>query len=92
MKKHQATWLLAILVALGAAQAVPLSSLQRSLETCAIVQAVKVRREQYVRRERAIRGYTNQDSRVSHSNDLPAVIRHFGNARLLRAPPLSSIA
>jgi len=48
-------------------------------------------REQHVPRERATRGYANQDSRVAYSNDLPAVIRHFWNARLLRAPPLSSI-
>ena len=92
MKKHSAAQLLAILVALGAGQAVPVSSLQRSLETCAIVRVVKVRREQHVPRERATREYTNQDSRVSSSNDLPAVIRYFWNARLLRAPPLSSIA
>ena len=92
MKKHPATWLLAILVALGAGQAVPLSSLQRSLETRAIVRVVKVRRDQHVPRERATREYAHEDSRVSYSNDLPTVIRHFWNARLLRAPPLSSIA
>ena len=92
MKKHPATWLLAILVALGAGQAVPLSSSQRSPETCAIVQVVKVRREQHVPRVRATRGYTNRGSAVSYSNDLPTVVRHFWNARLLRAPPLSSIA
>jgi hypothetical protein len=44
-----------------------------------------------VLRERATRGYTSQDSRVSYSNDLPILIRHFWNARLLRAPPFSSI-
>jgi len=92
MKKQQATWLLAIVVALAAGQAVPLSGLQRSLETCAIVQAIKARREQHVPRERAIRRLTNQDSRVSYSNDLSAGNRDFWNARLLRAPPLSSIA
>ena len=92
MKKHPATCLLAVLIALGAGQAVPLSSLRRCLETCGIVKVVKVRREQHVPRERSKRRYTNQDSPVSYSNDLPAVTRYFWNARLLRAPPFSSIA
>ena len=91
MKKHPATWLLALLVALGAGQAVPLTSLRQSLETSAIMKIIKVRRQQHVLRERATRGYTSQDSRVSYSNDLPILIRHFWNARLLRAPPFSSI-
>ena len=92
MKKHPATCLLAVLIALGAGQGVPLSSLRRCLETCGIVKVVKVRREQHVRRERGTRRYTNQDSPVSYSNDLPTVVRYFWNARLLRAPPLFSIA
>ena len=91
MKKHPATWLLALIVALGAGQAVPLSSLRQSLETCAIMKIIKVRRQQHAPRERATRANINQDFQVSHSNDLPTVIRHFWNARLLRAPPLSSI-
>jgi len=66
--------------------------LRRCLETCGIVKVGKVRREQHVPRERVTRGCTNQASRVPSSNDLPAVIRYFWNARLLRAPPLSSIA
>jgi hypothetical protein len=77
MKKHPATWLLVILIALGAGQAVPLSSLRRCLETCCIVKVVKVRREQHVHRERATRRYTHQDSPVYYSNDLPAVARYF---------------
>jgi hypothetical protein len=92
MKKQQATWLLAILIALGAGQSVPLAGLQQSLETCAIVLAIKVRRRQHVPRERATRRYTHQESRSSSSNEFSAVIRDFWNARLLRAPPLSSIA
>jgi hypothetical protein len=92
MKKHPATWLLAALVALGAGQAVPLSSLQRSPETSAIVRVVNERREQRVHRERSIRKYPNLDAGVSHSNDFPKVIPGSWAARLLRAPPLSSIA
>ena len=92
MKKHPATCLLAVLIALGAGQAVPLSSLRRCLETGGMVKVVKVRREQHVPRERATRRYTNQDSPVSYSHDLPAVIRYFWNTPLIRAPPLSSIA
>lgn len=89
---QQATFLLAILIALGAGQAVAHSSSQRGLETCAIVQTVKVRREQHVLRQRATHGYAVQDSRDTFRNDLPAVSSHTWNARRLRAPPLSSIA
>jgi hypothetical protein len=92
MKKHPATWLLAALVALGAGQAVPLSSLQGSPETSAIVQVAKERREQRVHRDRAIRKYPNPDAGVSYRNDFPKVIHSSWAARLLRAPPLSSIA
>jgi hypothetical protein len=52
---------------------------------------IKVRRQQHVPRKRATRAYINQDFQDFHSNDLPAVIRYFWNARLLRAPPFSSI-
>jgi hypothetical protein len=92
MKEHPATWLLAILVALGAGQAVPLSSLRRSPETCALVQVVRARREQLVRRERATPGYTDQDPWIPYSHDLLTAICLFWNARLLRAPPLSFVA
>ncbi len=92
MRKQPAAWLLTLLVALGAGQAVPVSSLQRSPETSAIVQLVKGRREQHVRRGSATRSYTPQDSGAFYSNDSLTVTRHFWNARLLRAPPLSSIA
>ena len=88
MKKHPATWLLALLVALGGGQAVPLSSLRGRLETCAILKILKVRRRQQVPRERATRAYANRPVPVTHSNELPAVIRYFWNARLLRAPPV----
>jgi len=71
---------------------VPLSGLQRSLATCAIVLAIKVRREQYVPRERSTRGLSHRDSRVCYNNNHPTVIRDVWNVRLLRAPPLSSIA
>jgi hypothetical protein len=92
MKKHPATWFLAILVALGAAQSAPLSGFEPCPETCATVKVGKARCEQHVRHERSTRRFANQGSEISPSNDLPTVIRHFCNARLLRAPPLSSIA
>jgi len=92
MKKHPATWLLAALVALGAGQAGPLSSWQRSPEASAIVRVVKQRREQRIHRERAIRKFPNLNAGVSNSNDFPRVIDNSWSARLLRAPPLSSLA
>jgi hypothetical protein len=92
MKKHPATWLLAVLVVLGAGHALPLSSLQGRRETCPIVQVAKVRREQHIPRARPTRICANRSTAVSYSNDLPIVVRHFWSARLLRAPPLSSIA
>jgi hypothetical protein len=91
MKKHPATWLLALLVALGAAQAVPLSSLRRRLETCAILKIIKVRRKQQVPRERAARTCADRRAQVTQSYDLPTIVRYFWNARLLRAPPAISV-
>jgi hypothetical protein len=88
MNKHPATWLLAMLVALGAGQAIPLSSLRRSLETCVIMKAIKVRRLQQVPRERAARTCAHRRVQVAQSYDLPTLVRYFWNARLLRAPPV----
>lgn len=91
MKKHPATWLLALLVALGAGQAVPLSSLRQSLETCIIMKVIKVRRKQQVPRERASGVYGIRPVQAFPRIDFPTVVRFFWNARLLRGPPLSSI-
>jgi hypothetical protein len=88
MKKHPATWLLALLVALGSGQAIPLSSLRRSLETCVIMKVIKVRRKQQVPRERAPRTDVIRHVQTFQRIDLPTVIRYFWNARLLRAPPV----
>jgi hypothetical protein len=92
MKKHPATWLLAVLIVLGTGQAVPLSSLQGRRETCPVVQVAKARREQHIRRAHPTRICAHRRTAVSYSNDLPTVVRHFWSARLLRAPPLFSIA
>ena len=91
MKKHPAAWLLAVLVALGAGQAVPLSSLQGSPETSAIELVVKVRREKRVLREHATRRYLKQDARVSYFSGLSTFVHNTWNSTLLRAPPLVSI-
>ncbi len=91
MKKHPATWLLALLVALGAGQPIPLSSLRRSLETCVIMKVIKMRRLQQVLRERAARMCAHRRVQVTQSYDLPTVVRYFWNARLLRAPPSISV-
>jgi len=91
MKKHPATWLLALLVALGAGQAIPFSSLRRTFETCVIMKVVKVRRKQQMPRERATRACLNRRVQAAPSDELPTVIRYFWNARLLRAPPGLSI-
>jgi hypothetical protein len=71
---------------------VPIASVQRRRETCPVVQVLKVRQEQHVPRAHTTRTYAHRSTVVSHSNDLPTVVRHFWSARLLRAPPLSSIA
>jgi hypothetical protein len=90
MKKHPATWLLALIVALGAEQAIPLSSLRRSPETCVIMKVIAVRRKQQVPRERATREYSSLHVQDAPSYGLLTVIRYFWNARLLRAPPVLS--
>jgi hypothetical protein len=90
MKKHPATWLLAVLVALGAGQAGALSSLKVSREACALVQDAKVRRDQHRRRERAILGFPNRESRIFDIHNFARVIRNSSSARFLRAPPLFS--
>jgi len=92
MKNHPAAWLLAVLVALGAGQAVPLSSVQRSREAFGVVQVVKLRRERHARRGGVTRSYPIHDSGNFYSNDLLTIIQDFWSVRLLRAPPLSSIA
>jgi hypothetical protein len=92
MKKNPATLLLAVLVALGAGQAVPLTSLQGSPETSAIELVVKVRREKRVLREHATRKYLKQEARVFHFSSISTFVHNIWNATLLRAPPLASIA
>ena len=61
-------------------------------EISAIVQAVKLRRDQRVRRWRAARVYPTQGSGFFDYNDPFPVNPAFWSAQLLRAPPLSSIA
>jgi len=89
MNKHPVTWILATLLVLGAGQAVPRSSVQRSTEICVIVFVVEVRGEQHVPRERRTPGYAQPDRTPSYSHELPTIIRLFWNCSLLRAPPFS---
>ena len=91
MKKHPATWLLALLVALGAGQGIPLSSLRQNLETCVIMKIIKVRRKQQLPRECAGRKYAIPHVETFQRINLPTVIRYFWNARLLRAPPTQPV-
>lgn len=92
MKKHPAALLLAIVVALGAGQAVPLSILQRSAETCAIVRIVKTGRERRLHRERIGCRYGRSACHFINNNESTATLLHLWFAQLLRAPPFSSIA
>jgi hypothetical protein len=91
MKKHQATWLLAVLVALGTGQAVAVSNFEGRRATSAIAQVVKLRREKRCHRPQTTRHYGQRAFRLIAANHSTRVIQPFWNARLLRAPPASSI-
>ena len=92
MKKHPATLLLTVLVALGAGQAVPLPVFEGRHATSAVEQVVKSRRNQHVRRRGLLRAYSSEQPRISYSNDRPLLTHNSWNAQLLRAPPFSSRA
>jgi hypothetical protein len=92
MKKHSATLFLAVLVALGAGQGVPLSVFQGRHVASAIEQVVKSRRNQRVRRSTAPHVYSTKQPRISYHNDLPLLPCNSCNAHLLRAPPFPSFA
>ena len=92
MKKHPTSWLLVLLLVLGAGQAVPLARVQRDRENFPIVQIATMRREKRVHRKRAFRVHAKQDPGVFASKDFIGVMRNIWSARFLRAPPFASPA
>ena len=92
MKKHPATLLLTVLVALGAGQAAPLSVFEGRHATSAIEQVLQSRRKEQVHRRALPFVYSKEQPRISYTNDRPLLIHSSWSDQFLRAPPFSSPA
>jgi hypothetical protein len=79
MKKHPATLLLTVLVALGAGQGAPLSVFEGRHPTSAIEQVVKSRRNEPVRRRGVPRVYSTEQPHISYSSDQPLLTLSLAN-------------
>jgi hypothetical protein len=89
MRNHSLSWFLAVFVALGATQAVPLSITQQDPETCAAVLVIKARRKRRLRLKHATQESSNQTKQSFDRFNSPSFVRDAWTGPFLRAPPLS---